>query len=87
MLTIDGFLIGMEQFGQRIQPLMSSRQGIRTFGSPTRSRFRDRSSVPHDALATRNRKFESISSTSESDANLIPWGLRVAAQGAAGPLR
>jgi hypothetical protein len=35
MLTFDGFLIGMEQFGQRIQPLMSSRQGIRTFGSPT----------------------------------------------------
>ena len=25
MLTFDDFLIGMEQFGQRIQPLMSSR--------------------------------------------------------------
>jgi pyrimidine oxygenase len=24
MLTFDDFLIGMEQFGQRIQPLMSS---------------------------------------------------------------
>jgi pyrimidine oxygenase len=26
MLTFDDFLIGMEQFGQRIQPLMKSRQ-------------------------------------------------------------
>src|SRR5258708_40122297 len=26
MLTFDDFLIGMEQFGQRIQPLMQSRQ-------------------------------------------------------------
>ena len=25
MLTFDDFLIGMEQFGQRIQPLMKSR--------------------------------------------------------------
>ena len=51
------------------------------------SRFRDISPVSHDGLATRNRKFESISSISESDANMIPepWGLRVAAQGAAGP--
>ena len=27
MLTFDDFLIGMEQFGQRIQPLMKSRRG------------------------------------------------------------
>jgi pyrimidine oxygenase len=27
MLTFDDFLIGMEQFGQRIQPLMATRQG------------------------------------------------------------
>lgn len=27
MLTFDDFLIGMEQFGQRIQPLMTSRRG------------------------------------------------------------
>ncbi|MGC2524190.1 MAG: LLM class flavin-dependent oxidoreductase, partial [Stellaceae bacterium] len=27
MLTFDDFLIGMEQFGQRIQPLMTSRDG------------------------------------------------------------
>jgi pyrimidine oxygenase len=26
MLTFDDFLIGMEQFGQRIQPLMQSRR-------------------------------------------------------------
>jgi pyrimidine oxygenase len=26
MLTFDDFLIGMEQFGQRIQPLMKSRR-------------------------------------------------------------
>jgi alkanesulfonate monooxygenase SsuD/methylene tetrahydromethanopterin reductase-like flavin-dependent oxidoreductase (luciferase family) len=26
MLTFDDFLIGMEQFGQRIQPVMRSRQ-------------------------------------------------------------
>ena len=26
MLTFDDFLIGLEQFGQRIQPLMKSRQ-------------------------------------------------------------
>jgi pyrimidine oxygenase len=26
MLTFDDFLIGMEQFGQRVQPLMRSRQ-------------------------------------------------------------
>ena len=26
MLTFDDFLIGMEQFGQRIQPLMKCRQ-------------------------------------------------------------
>ena len=25
MLTFDDFLVGMEQFGQRIQPLMKSR--------------------------------------------------------------
>ena len=25
MLTLDDFVIGMEQFGQRIQPLMQSR--------------------------------------------------------------
>ncbi|MBK1658520.1 pyrimidine utilization protein A [Paracraurococcus ruber] len=29
MLTFDDFLIGMEQFGQRIQPLMKSRQHLR----------------------------------------------------------
>ena len=28
MLTFDDFLIGMEQFGQRIQPLMRSRQHV-----------------------------------------------------------
>jgi pyrimidine oxygenase len=27
MLTFDDFLIGIEQFGQKIQPLMKSRQG------------------------------------------------------------
>jgi pyrimidine oxygenase len=26
MLTFDDFLIGMEQFGQRIQPLMATRR-------------------------------------------------------------
>jgi pyrimidine oxygenase len=30
MLTFDDFLIGMEQFGQRIQPLMTSRNKVRT---------------------------------------------------------
>ncbi len=29
MLTFDDFLIGMEQFGQRIQPLMKTRAGVR----------------------------------------------------------
>ena len=29
MLTFDDFIIGMEQFGTRILPLMTSRQGIR----------------------------------------------------------
>ena len=29
MLTFDDFLIGMEQFGQRIQPLMQSRARVR----------------------------------------------------------
>jgi pyrimidine oxygenase len=29
MLTFDDFVIGMEQFGTRILPLMTSRQGIR----------------------------------------------------------
>jgi pyrimidine oxygenase len=29
MLTFDDFLIGMEQFGQRIQPLMKTRANIR----------------------------------------------------------
>ena len=29
MLTFDDFVIGMEQFGQRIQPLMNSRKGLR----------------------------------------------------------
>jgi pyrimidine oxygenase len=29
MLTFDDFLIGMEQFGTRIQPLMSSRASMR----------------------------------------------------------
>ena len=29
MLTFDDFVIGMEQFGTRILPLMASRQGIR----------------------------------------------------------
>ena len=28
MLTFDDFVIGVEQFGQRIQPLMRSRQNI-----------------------------------------------------------
>jgi pyrimidine oxygenase len=28
MLTFDDFLIGMEQFGQRIQPLMRSRPQV-----------------------------------------------------------
>jgi len=28
MLTFDDFLIGMEQFGHRIQPLMASRARI-----------------------------------------------------------
>ena len=27
MLTFDDFVIGMEQFGRRIQPLMKCRQG------------------------------------------------------------
>jgi pyrimidine oxygenase len=30
MLTFDDFLIGIEQFGHRIQPLMASRATIRT---------------------------------------------------------
>ncbi len=29
MLTFDDFLVGIEQFGQRIQPLMASRAGVR----------------------------------------------------------
>jgi pyrimidine oxygenase len=29
MLTFDDFLIGMEQFGHRIQPLMRSRKPLR----------------------------------------------------------
>jgi pyrimidine oxygenase len=29
MLTFDDFVIGMEQFGQRIQPLMASRRQLR----------------------------------------------------------
>ena len=28
MLTFDDFIIGMEQFGQHIQPLMKSRQPV-----------------------------------------------------------
>ena len=28
MLTFDDFIIGVEQFGQRIQPLMSSRRNL-----------------------------------------------------------
>ena len=28
MLTFDDFLVGLDQFGQRIQPLMRSRSGI-----------------------------------------------------------
>jgi pyrimidine oxygenase len=28
MLTFDDFLIGMEQFGQRIQPLMQTRARV-----------------------------------------------------------
>ena len=28
MLTFDDFVIGVEQFGQRIQPLMRSRQNL-----------------------------------------------------------
>jgi len=29
MLTFDDFVIGMEQYGQRIQPLMASRRRLR----------------------------------------------------------
>ncbi len=29
MLTFDDFIVGMEQFGTRIQPLMQSRNAIR----------------------------------------------------------
>jgi pyrimidine oxygenase len=28
MLTFDDFLVGLEQFGQRIQPLMASRTKV-----------------------------------------------------------
>ena len=28
MLTFDDFIIGMEQFGQRIQPLMKTRRAV-----------------------------------------------------------
>ena len=28
MLTFDDFLVGMDQFGQRIQPLMQCRSGV-----------------------------------------------------------
>jgi pyrimidine oxygenase len=30
MLTFDDFVVGMEQFGRRIQPLMASRRHLRT---------------------------------------------------------
>ena len=28
MLTFDDFLVGMDQFGQRIQPLMQTRRAV-----------------------------------------------------------
>ncbi len=28
MLTFDDFLVGIDQFGQRIQPLMTTRTGV-----------------------------------------------------------
>ena len=34
MLVFDDFLIGLEQFGQRIQPLMKSRQHVQVEASP-----------------------------------------------------
>jgi pyrimidine oxygenase len=32
MLTFDDFVVGMEQFGTRIQPLMASRANLKTGG-------------------------------------------------------